>query len=124
MTTAKIHEITFSDADIANLDDIDYCDGQAFLVHDHGFVQGIAFASNLSDALDHLADADKLEAWKLSDDEVRELDADDLGECISYHGNHSEAFHLDTMEYVEMPRVKLSYTASFNDRPGEPVSVR
>ena len=114
MTTTKIHEVQFSDEDVANIDDIDRYESQAFLVHDHGFVQGIAFASNLSDALDYLADEDKLEAWALTEKEVEQYDEDGRDDAISYHGNHSEPFDLEGMDVIEMPRFELSYTASFN----------
>lgn len=63
------HGIKFSDADVVNLDDW-ISEGESnphrmrpWLIHDHGFVLAVVFASCEQDALDEACDAGKLARW-------------------------------------------------------------
>lgn len=108
-------EFTLSDSDVVNPDDAIWAGDynphnvRLWLVHDHGFTVGVAWASCLQDALDALADGDKLDSFL-----VTEADAADYGgdiydcESLSYLGNASEPFDIEALGCVEIAPPVLS----------------
>jgi hypothetical protein len=141
MQTAKFNEIQFSDADVVNPDDAPYfvgCDNyKPWLFHDHGSVLGIAFADCEQDALDIVADAGKLDRFKLDpeDEHVqrdymredpgvqacwidvvrdgRKVSLDWKGD-VKFLGNHSYPFDIEPLGIVELPNPPFSFVALFN----------
>lgn len=66
---AKYNEITFTDADLINVDDFIPAGSynphrvRPLLIHDAGFVVAVVFADSMQGALDAACDAGKLEPW-------------------------------------------------------------
>ena len=114
--TTTYREVTFSDADVVNLDawTCDYC-MRAWLFHDHGVAIGIVFAENLQDAFDELADAGKIDSWKVTDEDVeRDYDGDyDRLTCL---GNVGDFYDTETLSHDELPKTPISFTACFDVR--------
>jgi len=114
---AKFKEITFTDNDVVNPTDFiakgDYNPHKVrpFLIHDHGFVLAITFADCLSDALDAAVDAGKLDAFKVSDDDLAEYGPDEDG--IARLGNAGEPFDVETLGVEELPTPPFSFVALF-----------
>lgn len=94
------NEITWTDVDVINIDDFEYAKS-VYILHDHSFCVGVILANCLDEALDIAADAGKLERY-----EVTLPDPED--ESISWLGNHSKPFDIDTISVVEMPTPKMS----------------
>lgn len=118
---AEFKGIKFTDADIVNQDDYAY--GvystpsrvkHAFLFHDHGFALAVVFADNLQDALDIAADSegDKLGRYRVSDSDLSDYGED--GEGLTYLGNASESFDIESLSVEEMPVPPFSFVALFN----------
>src|SRR4051812_33842038 len=88
---ATYHEISFSDADVVNIGDFIPADEfnphkvRPFLLHDHGFVVAVVFASCLQDALDEAADAGKLDRFAVSEAEMKDYS----DESLTFLGNAS-----------------------------------
>lgn len=83
------------------------------VLHDHGFVVCVVFASHLQDALDEAVDQNKLDAFLISEENNTPgktgLHAEDyptLGteneEGITRLGNASEPFDVESIEVIEM----------------------
>jgi hypothetical protein len=118
MTSSTANQITFSDADVVNPDDFipagEYNPHKVrpFLIQDHGFAVGVAFADCLQDALDELADSGKLDGFQ-----VAEADLGDYGpeeEGITRLGNASKPFDIESFEIIELPNPPFSFCALFN----------
>lgn len=128
MNTAKVSEIQFSDVDVVNPDDFvptgDYNPHRThpFLFHDAGFVLGIVFSDNLSDAFDELADSDKIEHFEISETEMKEEYSDGDDGRVHYLGNGGTAYDIETIDVVEMQNPGFSFVALFNARETEPDS--
>lgn len=148
---SKFHEIQFTDDDVVNLDnwipagEYNPHNVRPWLLHDHGFVLCVVFASNLQEALDEAVDAEKLDRYKIHpEDEYERYDymtqdpaemaAGFDPECPDYVdeagnkwwwyiepaflGNASEPFDIDTLGVEELPNPKRSFCAQF-DNDGE-----
>ncbi len=149
---SKFREIKFTDADIVNLDDYIPAVGEGgraynphnvrpWLIHDHGTVVCVVFASNVQDALDEACDANKLDAWQIDPKDegdrtdymtnnVSEIAAGYDVDCVEYiHtdgswwwwkveptclGNAGEPFDIDGLDVVELPNPPHSFCALFN----------
>jgi hypothetical protein len=118
----KYREISFSDDDIIESDECIYKDDynphnvRPWLAHDHGFVYGIVFASCEQDALDTLADEGRLDAWqvdlKTQWQEFGDTE-EEAEERMTYLGNASEPFDIETLSLEELPIIKFSWVAMF-----------
>lgn len=111
------HDLRFSDSDVINPDDWipanEYNPHQVrpFLFLDHGFTAGVAFADCLQDAFDTLADSGKIDGMKIGPAEMSDYPE---GEGISYLGNASEPFDVESLTVVELPNpARLSFVAQF-----------
>jgi hypothetical protein len=115
------YDFTFYDADVCNPDDAiwagDYnpYNVRLWLIHDHGFVVAVSWASNLQDALDEAADSGKLDSFQ-----VDEADAADYGgdiyncDSLAYLGNAGEPFDIEALGYIEFAAPPLSLAALFS----------
>jgi len=113
---AKFAEITFTDADVVNPDQAVYQGENNYgvrpwLLHDAGFVLAVVFADCLQDAIDEAVDADRLDRFMVS--------AEDMGdypneEGLSFLGNASEPFDIESLGYIELPIPARSFVAQLN----------
>ena len=117
---AKHNEITFSDSDIANPDEW-IAEGEfnphnvrPFLLHDHGFIVAVVFASHLGDALDIAVDENKMERYLIAESDLK--DYGDDGEGIAYLGNAGEPHDIESLGVIDLPNCKRSFCAQFNAR--------
>jgi hypothetical protein len=114
---AKFSEITFSDADVVNPDayipegEYNPNNVRPYLLHDHGFVVAVVFASCLQDAFDTAADEGKLDAFQVSKDDLGDYGLEEEG--ISRLGNASEPFDIEALDAVELPTPPFSFVALF-----------
>jgi hypothetical protein len=73
---AVFNQIKFTDADVVNKDDFipqgEYNPHKVgpILLHDAGFILAVVFAESLQDALDIAADAGKLQAFEVDDEDM------------------------------------------------------
>lgn len=126
MKTVKINannlEFSFSESDIVNPEDCLFVGDtyhhkvRGWLLHDHGVTLCVVFAHSLNDAIDIAVDAEKLERYR-----VREEDAADYGgdiynsESVHFLGNAGETFDIETLGYVEFAGPTRSITDQFAD---------
>ena len=151
----KINEVSFTDADIVNPDDYiaagEYnpYNVRLFVAHDHGVIVGAAFAECRSDALDKLADANKLDHLRINPEnehdredymttDVKEIASGFDPDCVEHEspdgtmywwkkepaflGNAIEPFDIDTLSVFEVPCPKMSICALL-DAEGSGVSA-
>ena len=83
-----------------------------WLLHDHGFVVAVVFASCLQDALDSAVDGDKMDRYLVTLPNADYPDEDSL----AYLGNASEAFDIDTLQVIELPNVKMDFALLFDNQ--------
>lgn len=147
MATAKFREIQFSDANVVNKEDFipegEYNPHRVrpWLLHDHGFVLAIVFASSLQDALDTAVDEGVLDRYEI--DPTNEKEREDYmvkdvvppgsdpncpdfmdkdggkwwwqeGKEPAYLGNAGEPFDIESLQYEELPNPPFSFVALFN----------
>jgi hypothetical protein len=121
MTTtqaATVQGVTFTDADVVNRDayipkgDYNPHNVRPWLLHDHGFTVAIVFASTLQDALDEAADAGKLDRFQVPEYDVKDYGED--GDGLTYLGNASEPFDIESLGVLEMASPAFSFVALFN----------
>jgi hypothetical protein len=115
--------LSFADSDIVNLDDFipakEYnpYNVHPFLIHDHGFTVGIAFASNLQEALDELADHGKLDHFKVTEKELEsDYEYDESSgehQGISWLGNNGLPYDIETIGCIELKNPPLSFCALY-----------
>lgn len=114
---AEFQQIKFTDADVVNKDEFipagehNPHNIRPFLLHDHGFVICIIFASTLQDALDAAVDAGKLDSFQVSEDDLADYGPDEEG--IARLGNASEPFDIQALDAIELPNPAWSFTALF-----------
>ena len=119
---AEFNRIKFTDADVVNKDDFipvgEYNphNVRPFLLHDHGFVLAVIFASSLQDALDTAVDEGKLDGCQVSEDDLADYGPDEDG--IARLGNASEPFDIEALDVVELPNPSFSFVALFNAMQG------
>jgi len=110
-------QIKFTDADVANKHDYipagEYNPHNIhpFLLHDHGFVVAVVFASHLQDALDIAVDENKLDGFMIAPDDMADYPDD---EGIAFLGNASEPFDIESLGAIELPNPPFSFCALFN----------
>lgn len=109
--------IKFSENDVVNIDDwipAGECNPhnvRPFLLHDHGFVLAIVFADCLRDALDIAADKEKLDSFKIENDNMSDYEDD---ENIDYLGNDGKPFDIENVDVIELENPpRLGFAASF-----------
>lgn len=114
-----VHQnIKFAHSDVVNPDDFipagEYNphNVRPFLLHDHGFVVAVVFASCLQDALDEAADAGKLDRYDVGEEDHADYGPEEEG--ITRLGNASEPFDIDTLGVLELPVPPFSFVALFN----------
>jgi hypothetical protein len=85
------------------------------LIHDHGFTVAVVFAEHLQDALDIAVDAGKLDAFQIDEKDFDEygVNTENDARC-AFLGNASEPFDIDTLDALDLPNPKFSFTALFN----------
>ena len=121
--------IRFTDADVVNPRDYtaegDYNPHRVrpWLLHDHGFVLAVVFASCEQDALDEAVDAGKLDRYMLdaSDPQTRQDYGNsqpdgswDWHDGVSFLGNAGEPFDIESLGMVELPTPPFSFCALLN----------
>lgn len=110
------YEFTFSDKDVANPDDwipageYNPHNVHPFLFHDHGFTVAVVFAGNLQDALDTLVDENKIDGFQIAPEDLKDYPDE---EGITYLGNASEPFDIESLGVVEMPNPARSFAAQY-----------
>jgi hypothetical protein len=131
-------EIKFADSDVVNIDDyiptgeFNPHNVRPWLLHDHGFVVAVVFADCLQDAIDtavdewtddtqtvgymdryliNMEDDSKTADWRAYGDTK-----EDIWNCesISFLGNASEPFDIETLGAIELHNPKLSFLALYN----------
>jgi hypothetical protein len=110
-------EFSFDDEDVVNADEwipkgeYNPHNVRPFLLHDHGFVVAVAFASSLQDAIDAAVDADKLDRFQVSEADIADYPNE---EGLTFLGNASEPFDIEGLDVVELPNPpKQSFAAQF-----------
>lgn len=115
----------FSDTDVVNPGDwiphgeYNPHNVRPFLLHDHGFVIAIVFADCLQDALDEAVDADKMDRYLIGESDradygwTEENGFPDDADSVTYLGNASEPFDIDSLGAVELPNPVASFCAQF-----------
>jgi hypothetical protein len=131
MPESKYSEITFTDSDVVNLGDYipagEYNPHHVrpWLLHDHGFVLAVVFASHEGDAIDEAVDAGKLDRFQLDHNNPahrsdygngKDGEAFDWNDSVSFHGNASEPFDLESLGLIELPNPPMSFCTLFNAR--------
>jgi hypothetical protein len=117
--TVDNFDFTFSDADVVNPSDyipageFNPHNVRPFLLHDHGFPVAVAFADCLQDALDEAADEGKLDQFKMDASELAGMTEEEQ-ERLSYLGNASEAFDIESVQAIEIPNPSFSFVALFS----------
>lgn len=114
----KHGDITFTDDDVVNIDEYIRAGGYnphkvvPWLIHDHGFAVAVVFANNLQDAFDEAVDANKLDAFMVSEEDLKDYGPDEDG--IVRLGNASEPFDIEALEGVELVNPPLSFAALYD----------
>ncbi len=117
MAQATVNDVSFTDEDIVNPDnwvpegDYNPHNVRPWLLHDHGFVLGVAFTSALDEAIDELVDADKLDQFKVEEDELKDYPDE---EGLSFLGNAGEPFDIETLQFIELKNPPASWVAVYN----------
>lgn len=115
--------IEWSDEIVVELDDAIYPGDfnphnvRPWFISDGLTALAIVFASSVDDAFDGAADANKLDAYQVPEDDV---DSDDNGDehdadgrSIARLGNAGEPFQIGDLSIEEMPMPKRSFAAEF-----------
>lgn len=118
---SKYREITFTDADIVELDDwipageYNPHNVRPWLLHDHGVTLAVVFAEHEQDALDAAVDAGKLDGFQVMPENLGDYPEE---EGLTFLGNASEPFDIESLGMVELPNVKQSWCALFDAQHG------
>lgn len=115
--TTEINGVRFTDSDIVNPEEFGATGGypNLFLFHNHGVTVGLAFAENAQDAIDELADAGKLDSFKLTDEELASGDYGSEPELTcSFLGNDCLPYDIDGLAIVSVPVPPVSFVACYN----------
>lgn len=136
--TAKVHgcEISFSDSDVVNPTEYAYMvndEGKLshpygmrpWLLHDHGFTLAVVFATCKGDAIDEAVDAGKLDRFKVADEDLSDYGdtEEERDERLSYLGNASEPFDIESLGVVELTNPPFSMVALFRAAANESVEA-
>ncbi len=117
----------FRMSDIANLDEaMSYAEPGSyncynvhpFIIHDHGTVITVVFASNLQDALDTAVDENKFDNYLVKPEDYADYGVETDEPTCTFLGNASEPFDIECLDVVEMTiddfRKQLQETAEFS----------
>ena len=105
MTFEVANGIKVSDTDVVNPDsfipkgEYNPHNVRPWVLHDHGFVVAVVFADSLQDALDEAVDENKMDRYQIKQEDLKDYPDD---EGITYLGNASEPFDIDTLQYLEL----------------------
>lgn len=130
-TTIRVHnmELSFSDDDVVEPTEF-IPDGEynphnihPWLLHDHGFPVAVVFASNLQDALDAAADADKLDRYLIAEEEHAEYGIDTDEPTCSFLGNDYKPYDIDTLGYVKLRNPPFSFCALFYAQEADKIAI-
>lgn len=114
MATATYDGVQWTDADVVNPDDyfanVGCRNYRPYLMHDHGFVVAVVFASSLQDALDEAADAGKLDRYQITEADQADYPDDD---GVTFLGNASVAYDIESLGCIELPNPPFSFVALF-----------
>jgi hypothetical protein len=106
---AKTQEVQWSDDDVVNPNEYtpegEYnpYNVRPWVLHDHGFVVAVVLADSLQDAIDIAVDEDKMDRYLISPENMGDYEDE---EGISFLGNASEAFDIETLRYIELQNQK------------------
>jgi hypothetical protein len=126
--TAVFNDVKFTDSDVVNPDEYDphafNKEGHKrtgayvpFLIHDHGIVVCVVFASCEQDALDEAADNDKLDRYLVRPGQFEEYGGEDkVFETCALLGNAGESFDIEALAIIQLPNPRMSFVALFNNR--------
>ncbi len=109
--------MSFDEKDVVGIEDWEEGNPnfeQPFLIHTHGSTICIVFARCEGDAIDIAVDENKLDAFQITEEQLKEDYGDDE-DNISFCGNASEMFDLDTIGVVKLLNPKLSFTACYRE---------
>jgi hypothetical protein len=107
-------DFSFTDSDIANQDDwiplseYNPHNVRPWLLHDHGLTVCVVFADSLQDALDIAVDNNKMELYLIADSDFGDREDE---EGITFLGNASEPFDIESLGVVELPNPPRSWCA-------------
>lgn len=106
-------DFKFDDTDVVNAEDYRHFDGRAFLLHDAGFTVAVVFASCLQDAIDEAVDDNRLDRFKVAPEELADYGdtEEERDEQLSYLGNASEPFDIESLGAIKLPVVPFSFAA-------------
>lgn len=112
-----IDHVKFTDADVVEIDNFipkgEYNphNVRPWLLHDHGMVLCVVFASNLQEALDMAVDENKLDALMISKEDYGDYGMDTDEPTCTFLGNAGEPFDIETVSYIELPNPPMSWVA-------------
>ena len=118
----EVHGVKFSDKDVINGENFDPQGTynphgiHPFLFHNEGFVLGVVFASSLQDAFDELVDANKIDHFQISEEEMKDYpdrENGDPDDRITFLGNASEPFDIEGIDVIELRNPPFSFVAQF-----------
>lgn len=133
-TTIKINglEFSFCDEDIANPDEMiaqhEYNPHsvRGWLLHDHGFTICVVFSDSLQNAIDEAVDCEKMDRYLIDMEDDSESaqwrdyakNKNDIWDCegLSFLGNASKPFDIESLGYVEFPAPKMSIVRLYGDK--------
>ena len=117
---ATVQNIKFCDNDVVNPDDYE-AGAKLFIFHEASYCIGVVIAEypsfHLQDALDMMADEDKLDAYKLDTKDNVDYDA------CTVLGNACESFDIESVEIVEAECPMFSLVALFSESNSEGASM-
>jgi len=113
-----LNQIKFKDEDVVDVEDCIY-EGEynprnihPFLLHDHGHVLCVVFASDLQGALDKAVNENKMDQFQVEASEVEAM-TDEESEALSFLGDASEPFDIESLGFIEMIPPKRSWVAEW-----------
>lgn len=121
MAESEFNGIRFDDSHVVEADECVYQEDynprnvRPWLLHSHGIAICVVFADCLQDALDEAADEEKLEGFKMSEEEVDQTADDDDFDKHTHLGNDSAFYNIEELEVIELPIPKRSFCAQFNE---------
>ena len=94
-------ELTLSDSDIVNPDEID-SGYPLWILHDHGFVVCAVWADHLQNAIDEAVDEDKMDRYLIDESDYAEYGVNTDESTCTFLGNACEPFDIEMLGYVEL----------------------
>jgi len=129
-------EISFCDTDVVNCSEYGgnlnddggmnrYYSCHSFLIHNYGLTLAVVFAANEGDSLDIAVDAGKLDRFKVSDKDMADYGdtEEERDERLTYLGNASEAFDIESLDIIKLTNPPFSLVALFRAAANESVEA-